>query len=112
MNEIDVILPCGSSIKYSNLIDQGDEIICQECSIKHYLNINEIFKMPLNKEKILKKEIEIFLEKLELNNLNQLIEKNFDEITFQIDIHSESLIQKINNYRIELQEKVKLKRNE
>ncbi|CAF0849953.1 unnamed protein product [Brachionus calyciflorus] len=112
MNEIDVTLPCGGTTKYSNLINQEDGTFCQNCSFKHYLNINEIIKIPGNKEKILKKEIEILLERFDLNNLNQLVEKKFDEITFQIDIHSEILIQKINKYRIELQEKVKRKRNE
>ncbi|CAF1073180.1 unnamed protein product [Brachionus calyciflorus] len=111
MNEIDIRLDCDRYTKYSNLINKGDEIICPECS-KHKVNISETFRISINREKILRKEVELFFEKLELNNLNDCIEKHFDEITFQIDIHCESIIEKINVYRIDLIEKVKKKRNE
>ncbi|CAF1026324.1 unnamed protein product [Brachionus calyciflorus] len=112
MNEIEIRLVCESITKYSNLIDKGEEFICPECS-KHNVNIAETFKMPVNKEKILRKEIELFLEKLELNkNLNQSVEKDFEEIIFQIDIQSENLIQKIDEYRMKSIEKIKLKQNE
>ncbi|CAF1005083.1 unnamed protein product [Brachionus calyciflorus] len=111
MDEIDIRFCCESFTKYSNLINKTDEIICPECS-KHYVNIKETLKIPINREKILRKEVELFFEKLELSNINKCIERQFNEITFQIDIQCESLIEKINNYRIELIEKVKKNRND
>ena len=72
MNEIDIRLDCERYTKYSNLINKGDEIICPECS-KHKVNISETFKISINREKILRKEVELFFEKLELNNLNDCI---------------------------------------
>ncbi|CAF0936693.1 unnamed protein product, partial [Brachionus calyciflorus] len=101
MDQVDIRLECENNTKYSKLKNKENIIICPEC-FEHDVNIEETFKRPLNKEKILRKEIELFFERIEVNDFNQAIEKHFDEITFQIDIHTERLIEKINEYRIEL----------
>ncbi|CAF1067301.1 unnamed protein product [Brachionus calyciflorus] len=116
MDNLEIILPsCGFMTFYHNIKDQPDTFKCLICD-DHEINKDECLNIKRNKIIILKKKIELQIEKFNYKNQNlsimsmnpsHYIEKSFEVITNELDLRREKLKQEIDDYFFKLFNQIK-----
>ncbi|CAF1071171.1 unnamed protein product [Brachionus calyciflorus] len=118
MDDIQITLPCGFIIKYSDLKLRSSGHKCFICN-NHVLNINECLEMPVNQYnikqraydietktyQILKSELEVYQQNPDFY-LNESIKKVKGELDLKREELKAQLIKQIDNYYFELSKKI------
>ncbi|CAF0753020.1 unnamed protein product [Brachionus calyciflorus] len=99
-----IVLPCGYSICYDEIIDLPDNFDCMFCS-NHIIDKYECFNMQRNKSTL--REIENKNHETNSSNFKSpVLNKNKDELDYFVNEHISSILRKIDQKREELKLKL------